>query len=146
MTTRHTLVPSVYLLLRKDNKVLLIRRANTGYRDGYYSFPAGHVEGNESILLAGIREAQEEVGVDILEADMKFVHVMHRVAEEKDHERVDFFFEVEKWKNEPRNNEPDKCDEVRWFNLDDLPDMLAPVPRMAIQNILAGKSYSDKGF
>lgn len=34
---RFKLIPAVYLLLRQDNEVLLLRRANTGYQDGKYS-------------------------------------------------------------------------------------------------------------
>lgn len=88
---RFTLVLAAYLIIRQDDKVLLIRRANTGYYDGMYALPAGHVDGNEPAHRAAIREAKEEVGVTIHEEDLRFVHVMHRVAEEGDHERVDFF-------------------------------------------------------
>ena len=89
MPERFSLIPAVYVLLRNDDKIFLIRRAHTGYRDGFYSLPSGHIDGNESAVYAAAREAKEEVGVEIAEQDLKMVHVMHRLAEEGDHERLD---------------------------------------------------------
>lgn len=77
---RFKLIPAVYLFLRKDNKVLLLKRANTGYQDGKYSVPAGHLDGDEVATKAMVREAQEEVGVVVDPKDMKLVHVCHRLS------------------------------------------------------------------
>jgi 8-oxo-dGTP pyrophosphatase MutT (NUDIX family) len=144
--SRFTLVPAAYIILRKENKVLLIRRANTGYLDGFYSLPSGHIDGEEPAIQAAVREAKEEVGIDIDASDLHFVHVIHRVAEEKDHERVDFFFETSKWKGETTNREPEKCDDIQWFSDDNLPAQLSPVVKQALQKIVAGEQYSDLAF
>lgn len=72
---RHKLIPSVYLILIKDNKILLLRRYNTGFMDGYYSFPAGHVEPNETLTQAMVREAKEEIGIDVNQKDLKLIHI-----------------------------------------------------------------------
>ena len=47
---RFKLICSSYLLLIKDNKILLGLRQNTGYMDGFYHLPAGHKEEGESNL------------------------------------------------------------------------------------------------
>lgn len=60
---RFKIVPSVYLILMKDNKILFSRRYNTGYFDGYYSFPAGHLDGGETLKQAMVRETEEEIGI-----------------------------------------------------------------------------------
>lgn len=141
-----SLVPAAYVVLRKGDEVLLIRRAHTGYLDGFYSLPSGHIDGNEPAVRAAAREAKEEVGVDIAPGDLRFVHVIHRMAEEKNHERVDFFFEASKWKGEPTNREPEKCDDVQWFPLDALPTKLSPVVAQALQEVAEGEHYSDLAF
>lgn len=47
MQERNKAVPSSYLILKRDGKILLGRRINTHYYDGWYSVPAGHVEADE---------------------------------------------------------------------------------------------------
>lgn len=143
---RFTVIPAVYIIVRKTDRVLLIRRANTGYHDGSYALPAGHVDGGESAEAAAIREVKEEVGLDIAPEDMHFVHVMHRVAEEGDHERVDFFFEARKWQGEPKNMEPEKCDDIGWFKESELPENTVMVTRLAIENAAKGTYYSHHNF
>jgi len=87
---RFKVIPTVYLLLINDNKIVLSRRYNTGFHDGEYSFPAGHLEGNETLTQAMVREAKEEIGVEISPEDLKLVHVMHR--KEPNEEKLNFFF------------------------------------------------------
>ena len=41
---RNKIAITALLLLTKDDKILLTRRYNTGYEDGKYSLPGGHVE------------------------------------------------------------------------------------------------------
>ena len=55
---RFTLLSAVHLVLIKDDKILLLRRKNTGYEDGKYSLVAGHLDGKESVTTAMIREAR----------------------------------------------------------------------------------------
>ena len=50
---------TVSLIIFKDNKVLLMRRCNTEYMNGMYSLVGGHVEENESLKQAIIRESKE---------------------------------------------------------------------------------------
>jgi 8-oxo-dGTP diphosphatase len=135
-----------YVIMQKGDKVLLGRRANTGYRDGCYAFPAGHSDGGESAQSAGAREALEEVGVVIAEEDLEFAHVMHRVAEEKDHERVDFFFTTTKWEGEPYIAEPHKCDDLQWFSVNDLPETASPITKRVLQQLREGNVYSHLNF
>ncbi|HIE41446.1 MAG TPA: NUDIX domain-containing protein, partial [Candidatus Aenigmarchaeota archaeon] len=68
---RFKIIPTVYLVLIKDNKILLSRRFNTGFHDGEYSFPAGHLDGNETLIQAMVREAKEEIGIELKPEDLK---------------------------------------------------------------------------
>lgn len=117
---RYKLIPSVYLFLEKDKKILLLRRCNTGFEDGNYGLPAGHAEEKETFREALKRETKEEIGIIIDIDKLKLVHTMHRQC--GDHERADFFFEIEGWEGEVKNMEPNKCNHIDWFPINTLPN------------------------
>jgi 8-oxo-dGTP pyrophosphatase MutT (NUDIX family) len=132
MRTRKTFPVAVHLFLRKDNNILLLRRFNTGYEDGNYSVVAGHIDGGEDVYTAMIREASEEAGITILRENITIVQVMHRKTPSE--ERIDYFFECEKWAGDIRNAEPDRCDELFWFDINTLPCNMVGYVRAAIEN------------
>jgi 8-oxo-dGTP pyrophosphatase MutT (NUDIX family) len=134
---------TVHLLFFRGEQVLLLRRFNTGYADGLYSVPAGHLDGGETVLAAARREAEEETGLRLDPDQMAFSSVIHRM---EDQERVDFFVHVLEWQGEPVNTEPDKCDELRWANVDDLPESVIPYVRAAIENHRAGLPFLEFGW
>jgi 8-oxo-dGTP diphosphatase len=135
---RHKLKVAVYALLIKDDKILLVRRFNTGWNDGNYSLPAGHLDPNETIASALIREAKEEVGVSLEPENIQLVHTMHRM-----NTHIDFFFVATKREREPINAEPDKCDDVRWFPIGELPENMVPSVRAAITHYQDGVAFSE---
>lgn len=143
MLNRFKLVVTVHLILIKDNKILLLRRFNTGYEDGKYSVPAGHLDGNETIRKAMIREAKEEIDIDIKPEDLEIVHVMHRKSND---ERIDFFLKSKKWEGKIKNKESDKCDDLRWFELKKLPQNLIPYVRTAIIYVKNKTFFSEFGW
>jgi mutator protein MutT len=116
---RFRLIIDIHLLLIKDNQILLIKRQNTGYEDGKYHFPAGHLEEGEPTTLALIRESREEIGIKIQPENCRLCHVMHNKS---NNERISLFFEVKKWQGEIKNMEPEKCAEIKWFNIGSLPE------------------------
>jgi 8-oxo-dGTP pyrophosphatase MutT (NUDIX family) len=140
---RFTLRAAAYLLLIRDNKILLSRRYNTAWRNGDYSLIAGHLDPGESIRTTMVREAQEEAGIVIIKENLHLVHVMQQY---ENAEYFDFYFTAEEWEGEPRNCEPEKCDDMRWFPLNDLPDNLVPNVRQALQAYKAGEFYSEYGL
>jgi 8-oxo-dGTP diphosphatase len=124
-------------------KFLLLRRANTGYQGGMYGLPSGHADGEESARVATCREAKEEIGLDLNPEYLEFAHFIHRIEND---ERVDVFFTVKKWRGEPKNMEPEKCDDLSWFPLDNLPDNAIPYIKQAIECYQKGIHYSESGW
>lgn len=140
---RATFPVTVHLLFFHEDQVLLLRRFNTGYGDGQYSVPAGHLDGGETVVDAARREGLEETGVRIEASDLAFSSVVHRRDGD---ERVDFFVHVHKWQGEPVNTEPEKCDELRWADVNELPDNVIPYVRKAIQNHCNGIRFDEFGW
>jgi 8-oxo-dGTP pyrophosphatase MutT (NUDIX family) len=141
---RFKLIPTSHLFLLNDNKILLLRRYNTGYEDGKYSVVAGHLDGNETFIQAMVREAKEEADINIKPEDLHVEHVMHRKVPGE--ERIDFFISSKKWEGSPKNIEPNKCDDIRWFNINDLPENIIPYVKQAIECFKNKIFYSENGW
>ena len=137
---------AAYVLLYKDGKLAFVLRSNTGYMDGNYGLPSGRVEKGEPFLLAAIREAREEVGVEIDPADLVHRLTMHRDAPADSTLWVDVYFEATKWSGEVINAEPHKHGEVAWLDPNDLPDTIVPSVRAALHAIADGDSYAEFGW
>ncbi|HCP08480.1 MAG TPA: NUDIX hydrolase [Candidatus Moranbacteria bacterium] len=149
MKIRHKLVPSSYLIILENNKILLSRRFNTGFQDGKYGLVAGHGEENESFKMTLVREAKEEINIDIDAEDLEVVHVLSRnekLNPQEIRERIDIFFKPAKWRGEIKNMEPEKCDAIAWFPLSDLPENIIPYIKFVIENIKKNINYSEFGF
>ena len=144
MSDRFRLVPEVHLfLLDRHGRVLLLRRGNTDYENGNYSVVAGHVEANEPVTAAAIREAREEVGIHVQPSDLEVVSVMHRRS---DHERVSFFLTASAWTGDIVNAEPDLCDDLPWPSLESLPLNTIPYVERALGNYHDGSFFDEFGW
>ncbi|MGZ9222191.1 MAG: NUDIX hydrolase, partial [Anaerolineales bacterium] len=86
---------------------------------------------------------KEEIGVEFETGAVAFSSVMHRT---EDDERVDFFLHIAKWQGEPVNAEPDKCDQVCWVEVNNLPLNTIPYVRQAIQNHLNQVRFDEFGW
>lgn len=137
---RFNLLATVNIFLIKNKEIFLIRRANTGFFDGSYEAPGGHIDGGEPVRKAAAREAMEEVGVLIDPEDLKVVHVMHRYGQK---ERIEFFLVASKWKGEPENKELDKADHADWFLFDSLPENMVPKTKYAMEQYRMGNIFSE---
>ena len=140
---RFRLVAAVHLFLVRDERVLLLRRVNTGYEDGNDSVVAGHLDGDEEVTAAAAREAAEEVGVAIALGGLRVVGVMHRRA---DDERIGFFLESTRWSREIANREPERCDDLRWVEPARVPPNVIPYVRRAIENWQRGVWFDSFGW
>ena len=134
---------AVHLFFLRADRVLLLRRFNTGWEDGNYSVPAGHVDAGETVTQAAIREAHEEIGVRLEPQDVEVVHVMNRKSED---ERIDFFLLARRWTGEIANQEPDKCDDLAWYPMASLPDTMIPYVKQALHNCRNGMPFSEFGW
>ncbi len=143
---RNKAVPATYLILKKDGKILLMRRQGTGYYDGWYSVPAGHIEARELPIDGLMREAKEQKGIELSKKDLVFAHSMYRTKHDETGDRVDYFFVTSQWSGEIKNNEPHKCDDVRWFSVNALPNNMMHHVRDAIKYINKNIPYSELGL
>jgi 8-oxo-dGTP diphosphatase len=139
-TERFRLVVAVYGVLRDADRVLLMRRAGSGYHDGELSLPAGHLDGNEDVLTGLLRELREELTISVSRESCRLVLVMHRSPElPGEHEYLDLFFAVGAWTGKPVIGEPNKCSELVWAKADELPTDTVEYVCTALHEIVDGK-------
>ena len=130
-----------HTLLVRNDQVLLLRRAHTGYLDGWYALPGGHLQRGESIVACAIRECLEETGLVLDPARVRPAAVMpYRSA---DQQGVDFIMACDAIAGEPRLGEPDRFDDVRWFGVDALPRNAAPYIEHAIALARSGDWFFE---
>lgn len=127
-------VPAVFTILLKDKKVLLLKRKNTAWLNGFYDLPAGHLEDQETLQDGAARELLEEAGIKVDTSDLRLVHIHqnHHRAEEP---HYGYIFLAKKWTGEPKIMEPEKCDDIQFFDLDDLPEKMPPYTRYALEQL-----------
>ncbi len=135
----------VGIIVRQGNQILLMKRSQATTNGGTYAFAGGGVDGSETIAAAAIRESQEELGITIMEKDLKFAHVMH-VKTENNVEFIVFFYETTAWTGMPAIMEPDKCDELIWAHEHQLPTPMLPTHLQALTMMQQNITLSEFGL
>lgn len=133
------------MLIREKNgerEVLLALRKNTGYNDGKYELPGGHVDADEDLMNAMIREAKEELNIDLKREDLKIEHILHHYKGN----RLKFLISSTKYEGELKIGEPDKCEKLEWFNINKLPDNIDKKVDKVLKEIKNGIYYDNSNF
>lgn len=139
---RHKVRISTHIVLQHNDKVLLGLRKSSERLEGMWGLVAGHVERDESVSAATIREVAEEIGITISENDLQLSLVMQG----RDPEYIGFFFSCVSWAGEIRNLEPGKCLELQFFDDHSIPNNTLPYIKQALSDIRCGVRYSKIGW
>jgi 8-oxo-dGTP diphosphatase len=142
---RYQTIVDAMLILVRDGRVLLAQRQGTGYADGCWNLPSGHLEDGETIDQAVIREAREEIGIDLHPGDLRFVHLCH-FRNPEGQARIGAFFAAKAWTGEPYNAEPHKCAQIAWFPFDRLPPNTYPYTAAGVREYVRGSAYAAVGW
>ncbi len=124
-------------VVNNQEYVLLMKRKNTGFNDGEYELPGGHLEANEDLFDAMIREAKEELLIDLKRDDIKLIHLLHHY----NGDRLNFIFETDGTNLNPQIGEEEKCEKLEWFKINELPNETTDKVKQIINNIINNKNY-----
>lgn len=149
MKERFKTASAVLLMLMKNTDngemLLLQKRKNTGFADGQYDFSAtGHVEENESMKVAMCREANEELDIIVKPEDLEFVCLMHKNIGKGSYYSA--YFKTTKWEGIPKINEPDKIEELKWVNINKLPENTIIDRKEIVKNYINNIKYCEYGW
>ena len=139
--TLSAVFPVIFKTENNKTYVLLHRRLNTGYQDGNLDIAgSGHVDEGETAKMATARECKEELGIDVSIEDLTFIHLSHRFT---DRVYYDMYFRVDKYIGTPSIMEPDKCSELGWFDIDNLPDDMIECRKIVMNEYKNGHNYTE---
>lgn len=139
---REKFLSSIYLIIKNDEgKILLQRREGTKLWLGYLALPAGHIDVGENAYDALIREAKEELDIDISIDNIIDTFVVNR-RNKSLLPYYDIYFEIGKYNGTIKINEPNKCSELVWADLDKLPNDMIDFEKVAIYNNLNSIKFS----
>jgi 8-oxo-dGTP pyrophosphatase MutT (NUDIX family) len=142
---KHFVTPSVNVFVINGTKVLLGRRVNTGWMDGNLCPPGGHVEKGETPIIAAVREIEEELGVAVKPEDLEFMCVAARNTSPTEYVAYEFIIRDKNYQF--KNTEPEKCSELVWVDLDNLPvDVIGHFERVIKEGIIGKKPYLELGY
>lgn len=133
------------ILINPKNQILMLRRFNTGWMDGMFTIPAGHIEQGETASGAAARELLEETGVSTATSELEHVMTVHR-QNERGEVYFDNYFVANSWTGEPSIVEPNKSDVIEWLNMNHLPDNIVPSVLKALKAYLDGKHFLEDGW
>jgi len=120
----------------KDNKILLGKRKNV-FGDGHWGLPGGHLEKGETILEAAARELEEETGVKAISSQV--ISVSDANLENNYHLQIGVL--VTKWDGDPQIKEPNKCSELSFFALEELPEPIFISAKPLIEKFIKNALY-----
>lgn len=114
----------VGVLIVDNNKILLGHRVSnavdTGgiYEPDSWTLPGGKQEYDETVFECGAREVKEETNLDV--SDFSVFGVSDDIQPNKHYVTMQVI--ASKYSGELTVMEPDKIDEWRWFDLNELPE------------------------
>lgn len=112
----------VAVLLKENNKILLgYRKSELGKNT--WGLPGGKLDFGEEPIKCAIRELKEETNLDVNISGLKFIGFSNSVFDNEKH-YITLIYEIKNFSGELKIMEPDKCEEWKWFNYNNLPSKL----------------------
>ena len=99
-----------------DDKVLIIKQ-----KQGFYGFPKGHMEKNETEVKTAIRETKEETNIDVLVDETKRYSLNYVIDNKIDKEVV---YYLAKPLNKNIIKQESEINDILWVDIDKVIDIL----------------------
>ncbi|WP_416964031.1 NUDIX domain-containing protein [Streptomyces sp. Agncl-13] len=134
------LVAAVIVHDKAARRVLVLQRGDHAkFGRGMWDLPVGKNEPGEPVTETAVRELYEETGIVVDAASLKVVHVVHAaLGVEAPGGFLTVVFAADEWSGEAENREPLKHAQVRWVEVDALPEEFVRGNGLALRQYLDG--------
>lgn len=127
------------VMIFKAGKVLVgLRKYSHGA--GEYAFPGGHLEHLESLEDCARRETEEECGIQLKNIKFQFIANVKKYAPKH---YVHIGFTAEWASGDPEVREPGKMEDWQWYAIDELPEPMFEMARLAFESHRTGQIFYD---
>jgi 8-oxo-dGTP diphosphatase len=127
----------VALILARDDKVLLMKRKGP-HGPGTWTVPGGHMDFGETPEQCGVREAKEEIGVEVV--DIRFRALTNDIFESEGRQSISIWMDGKIASGEPSIVAEKEVAELGWFAWDSLPQPLY----LPLENFVKENRYPPK--
>lgn len=141
--SREEFLSAIYMIIKNEKgEILFQRRCGSKLWPDFLGLPAGHVDKGEDVYQALVREAREELNIDINAKDIEDTFVVNRINKNLK-PYYDIYFVIKNYKGIIKINEPNKCQELKWVLLDNMPDDVIEFEKIALTNYKKGIKFSS---
>ena len=121
---------AVAVIVNQHEQILISKRSAVQHQGDKWEFPGGKVEQGETSRQALNREIREELGLNILSADLLTI-ITHQYSDKKVQLDV---YQVSDWQGEPK---PLEAQPIRWVEKGELHQYEFPQANVEILKLLA---------
>ena len=131
------------ILVNKEGSVFLARRGPKAKNEqGLWEFPGGSVEFGETLAQALKREMFEEYGIQVSVGGL--VDVVDHILPQEHQHWVSPSFICQILSGEPYIREPEKCTEIGWFGMNQVPNELTQITRLNLEHYRQALEKKDR--
>ncbi len=111
----HNIAAAVAVIIKHEDKILFTVR-NVEPDKGKWDLPGGFIDPNENAEEAACRELKEELGLDLLPKDLKYITTSPNNYFYKNvpYRTMDIFYEIEIDSNQIQINAADEIKDLLW--------------------------------
>ena len=141
--SREEFLSAIYMIIKNEKgEILFQRRCGSKLWPDFLGLPAGHVDKGEDVYQALVREAREELNIDINVKNIEDTFVVNRINKNLK-PYYDVYFVIKNYKGIIKINEPNKCQELKWVLLDNMPEDVIEFEKIALDNYEKGIKFSS---
>jgi 8-oxo-dGTP diphosphatase len=134
---KYTGKTSTAIIPYPGNRILLIKRNTVPFK-GYWALPGGRMDPGETVEQTIVREVKEETGLEVAILRIVGEYVEKGVKDDVEYEYYPTCFVVKAVGGEVKKQESE-IQEIRLFNLNELPEPLAFEHEQMIKDYLKTK-------
>ncbi len=138
----HNIAAAVAVIIKHEDKILFAIR-NVDPDKGKWDLPGGFIDPNENAEAAACRELKEELGIDLLPKDLKYITTSpnNYLYKNLTYRTLDIFYEYEISSDEIKITAEDEIKELIWVKKEQI--QLNKIGFVSIRNVIESYFYEN---